>query len=64
MSKPRSLTVNEDTFNRFNGLRIRIATSRNNRIPTVMRIISALIELGVRHYDELLSIIGDAEDSE
>jgi hypothetical protein len=64
MSKPTSLRVNGDSADAFNGLRVRLAVSKGNRIPTVTDIVAALINLGNAHYDELLSALASSEDSE
>lgn len=57
MSQQRSLRVSDATFGEFNSLKIRLAVSRNNRIPTVSEIITAMITVGNAHYDELLAAL-------
>jgi hypothetical protein len=64
MSKPTSLRVNGDAADAFNALRVRLAVSNNNRIPTVTDIVAALIVLGNAHYSELLTALADSEGSE
>lgn len=62
MSKPRSLTVNDDVFNRFNALKVRLAISNENRIPKIIDIVSALVTLGETHYDELTELMKEPEN--
>jgi hypothetical protein len=58
MSTQRSLSVNDGVFSQFNALKVRIAQSNNNRIPTSPDVIAALLVIGNRHYPELLFALG------
>ena len=64
MSKQRSLSVNDAVYARFNALKVRIAVSNNNRIPTAPDLIMALIEIGESRYDELLSQLTNEPENE
>jgi len=64
MSKQRSLSVADPVFAEFNRLKIRLAVSGNNMIPTTGAIIAALLTIGNAHYDELLSALTPETETE
>jgi hypothetical protein len=57
----RSLSIDDSGFTRFNELKVRIAVTNGSQIPSVMKMVSALIELGGIHYDELLALMASSE---
>lgn len=57
MSQQRSLRVNDPVFAEFNRLKIRLAVSRDNRISTVSDIVSAMLSVSEKHYDELVAAL-------
>lgn len=53
-SKQKSMSVTEPVFSELSKLRIRIALSNDNRIPTVSDMLAAMLTVGNKHYDEIL----------
>lgn len=64
MSQQRSLRVTDPTFGEFNTLKIRIAVSMGNTIPTVSAMVNALLAVGNNHYDELIRELTGEETTE
>ena len=65
MSVQRTLKVTDRVYSDFSALKIRIAVSRDNRIPSVSNMIQGMIVLANRHYEELLTeLAGKPEQSE
>lgn len=64
MSRQRSLSVTDSVFGDFNRLKIRLAVSRDNRIPTVSDIVAAMLAVSDKHYDELVSALTERESQQ
>lgn len=57
MAESRSVKIANTTYSHLNALKVRLAVSRDNHIPTVSDIIAAMLTVSNAHYDELLTAL-------
>jgi hypothetical protein len=57
MTNSKSLKVVSPVYDDLNALKIRLAVTLVNRIPSISEIIENLITVGSNHYDELVTTL-------
>jgi hypothetical protein len=64
MAESRSVKITNETYGELNALKVRLAVSRDNRIPTVSDMIAGMMTVSNAHYDELLAALTARENPE